>query len=431
MTTMRLFILLMTALTSAGAFAAEPFGRASIEGADGIVPGQQVHVVVDVFVPDFFTSPPQFPLFEVPDALVTLSGDRAQNLVQTIDGVQYSGIRKSYAVVAEKTGSFALPPIGIELGYSSNGNAMKAKVTVVLPSFEVAKAVTLTSTQFAARNLAITQSFDRDPVRLKVGDALVRTIVVFAEDTQAMLIPPIDVGNVAGLARYLKSPILLDGVERRGTGRSFETGSTRTETIVYTTSSDGRFSIPGVSYPWFDIDSHEVATATLPAATLVVAEAAVGERLAPSLEQETAPSQWMTKRLVAVILVGALDLAAAFFVWRRFPGIRATFNAFRERRRNSLRRSLHRLRIVVRTGTEEAVYRELQNWSKRLGFTTLSSWIDEQENPTLAAQVAILERQLFRSRDFDLDRAALASAIALPKARREGRRSVLPELNPS
>jgi len=431
MTTMRLFILLMTALTSAGAFAAEPFGGASIEGGDGIVPGQQVHVVVDVFAPDFFTSPPQFPLFEVPDALVTLSGDRAQNLVHTIDGVQYSGIRKSYAVVAEKTGSFALPPIEIELGYSSNGNAVKAKVTVVLPSFEVGKAVTRTATQFAARNLAITQSFDRDPARLKVGDALVRTIVVFAEDTQAMLMPSVDVGEAAGIVRYVKPPVLADGVERRGIGRSVDTGNTRTETVVYTTSTEGRFSIPAISYPWFDVDGRSFASATLPSVAVVVAGAAVGDRLAPTLDQESTPSAWKTEGLLAVILIGVVDLAAAVFVWRRFPAIRAGANAYRERRRNSPRRRLHRLRAVIQAEPEDAIYRELQEWSRRLGFRTIAAWIGEQQNPTLSSQITILERRLFRSHDAHIDRAALASAITLPSSGRKRFKSALPELNPS
>ncbi|MBY5748272.1 protein BatD [Rhizobium leguminosarum] len=428
---MRLLVLLIGLLACGPGFAAEPFARASIEGAEGIVPGQQVRVVVDVFAPDFFTSPPQFPLFDVPDALVTLSDDRAQNLVQTIDGVQYSGIRRSYAVVPEKAGYFQLPVIEIDLGYSSNGSPVKGMVKVTLPSFEVGASSHQSATPFAARGLTITQSFDRDPASLKVGDALVRTIVVFAEDTQAMLMPPVTLGDAAGLARYVKPPMLADGVGQRGIGRTVETGSTRTETVVYTTSSEGSFLLPPISYSWFDVDGHDSAAATLPAVKLVVAQAVTGERLPPTLGDKPAPSSGIKRSLLAVLLLGAIDIAVAFFVWRRFADVRAAMNAFRDLRRNTPRRRLRRLRTVIGVGPEDAIYQALQDWSRRLGFRTLSAWVVAQGNSRLAAQVAILERRLFRSRDMQLDRAALASAITLPRAGGRPPKRALPDLNPT
>ncbi|MGO8655503.1 hypothetical protein ACC771_07305, partial [Rhizobium ruizarguesonis] len=113
---------------------------------------------------------------------------------------------------------------------------------------------------FAARNLTVSQSFDGSPADLKAGDAVVRTIVIFAEDTQAMLIPPVDLGRAAGVAQYVKPPSLTDRVEQRGIGRSVETGSTRTETVVYTASAAGSFQAPAVSYQWFDLDAHAGAT---------------------------------------------------------------------------------------------------------------------------------------------------------------------------
>ncbi|NEJ82784.1 hypothetical protein GR268_40495 [Rhizobium leguminosarum] len=430
---MRLTAMLFWVLACGQATAAEPFGRAAIEGAEGIVPGQQVHVVVDVFAPDFFTSPPQFPLFEVPDALVTLSDDRARNLVQTIDGVQYSGIRRSYAVVPERAGSFPLPVIEIELGYSSNGSPVKAMVNVALPSFDVGASSHQSATPFAARGLTITQSFDRDPGSLKAGDALVRTIVVFAEETQAMLMPPVTLGDAAGLVRYVKPPVLADGVEQRGIGRTVETGSTRTETVVYTTSSEGSFSLPSISYTWFDVDGHANTSATLPAVALVVAQASAGERLPPKLDDDRPPFSDSGPRtsLLAVLLLGAVDLAAALLAWRRYPAIRAGLKQFRERRRNSPRRRLRRLRTILRVGPDPAIYRALQDWSLSLGFRSVCDWAEAQGNPRLSAQVAILERRLFRSRDAQLDRTVLASAIELPSVERKGSKRPLPDLNPT
>ncbi|NZD49681.1 BatD family protein [Rhizobium leguminosarum] len=428
---MRLPATLFWALACGQAIAAEPFGRAAIEEAEGIVPGQQVHVVVDIFAPDFFTSPPQYPLFEVPAALVTLSDDRGQNLVQTIADVQYSGIRRSYVIVPEKPGSFALPEIAIDLGYSANGSAIKAEVHVALPSFDVAAAPNQAASPFAARNLTVTQSFDRSPTTLKAGDAVIRTVVVFAEDTQAMLIPPVDLGRAAGVAQYLKPPSLTDGVEQRGIGRSVETGSTRTETVVYTVSAEGSFRAPAVSYQWFDLDAHAGTTATLPAVDIIVAKAPSTERIDPKFDP---PGEDEGKNAWPVVLLSCAAVLAGFaavVAWQRGSAIRAWVERRRMSRRNSPQRRLRRLRTIIRVGPDAAIYRALQDWSLSLGFRSVSDWAEAAGNPRLSAQVTILERRLFRSRDMQLDRGKFADAITLAATNEEqARKSALPALNP-
>ncbi|MFF0952586.1 BatD family protein [Rhizobium leguminosarum] len=428
---MRLPATLFWAFICGQAIAAEPFGRAAIDGAEGIVPGQQVHVVVDIFAPEFFTSPPQYPLFEVPAALVTLSDDRAQNLVQTIADVQYSGIRKSYVIVPEKPGSFVLPEIAVDLGYSANGSGIKAQVHVALPSFDVAAAPNQAAIPFAARNLTVSQSFDGSPAGLKAGDAVVRTIVIFAEDTQAMLIPPVDLGRAAGVAQYVKPPSLTDGVEQRGIGRSVEIGSTRTETVVYTASAEGSFQAPAVSYRWFDLDAHAGATATLPAVDIVVAKAPATERIDPKFDQPGEDEGKNAWPMVLLICAAMLACLAAVVAWQRGSAIRAWTERCRMSRRNSPRRRLRRLRTVIRVGPDPAIYRALQDWSGSLGFRSISDWAEAQRNPRLSAQVTILERRLFRSRDMQLDRGRFADAITLA-ATNKGRaqKSALPDLNP-
>jgi len=429
---MRLLAALMVFLTFGPPLGAEPFGQASIEDTGAIVPGQQVHVVVDVFAPEFFTSPPQYPLFEVADALVTLSNDRAQNLVQTIDGVQYSGIRRSYAVVPEQAGSFTLPEIAIEFGFSSRGTPVKTTVKVALPAFVVAVKARSAATSFAARNLTISQSFDRDPVSLKVGDALVRTIVVLAEDTQAMLIPPVQFGRGDKVTLYVKPPVLADGVELRGFGRSVETGSTRTQAVTYTVSEGGRFSLPSVSYPWFDIDGQALSIATLPAVDVVVAKAAATERIQPVIQEETkGANRLATGHWLLSLLLTALALAAFGLGWMHYAALQTWVRALRERYRNSLRERLRRVRSSIRHLDEPAIYRALEEWSSSLGYRSVSDWVKAQASPTLTTQVANLARRLFRSRDVELDRIALAAAIVPPDHERRIAKKALPPLNPT
>jgi hypothetical protein len=427
---MKAIWLLALLLIASPCLAAEPFARVRIDDDGKIVPGQQVHVIIEVFVPDFFTSPPQFPLFDIPNAVVTLPDERAQNLVQTIDGVEYSGIRRRYAVVPEIPGTFTLPSAAIELGYSRDGKPAKGEARLPLTSFRVGDlaGAARTSLAFAARGLTVSQSFDREPSTLKVGDALVRTIVVFAGDTQAMMIPAVDLRTADGLRQYIKPPRIEDGVQVDRLQ-----GSRRIETVVYTADKSGDFKIPAVSYSWFDLDGHAQRTSSLPATTVAVAAAIHSrERIDPHLQDEES-HRHSRSFVIAVVLVSLILLGALGWLTRR--AARRVFvwiSEYRRFRRNSRRAQLRRLKTVILVGNEPAIYSALQNWSRDLGYRSISEWVENQDSPRLRAQIGILERRLFRSRDMQFDRAVLADVVgnAAPPVAAVVK-SALPELNPT
>ncbi|WP_426233206.1 BatD family protein [Pararhizobium sp. DWP3-4] len=420
------------------AYAAEPFTRAAVEDKGRIVPGQQVRITVEIFVPDFFTSPPQFPLFDLPDAIVTLSGERAQNMVETIDGVQYSGIRRTYAVVPEAAGTFTLPPAVITLGYSQDGKPVSGQAVLQQVSFTVAGTPdgATPTLIFAARDLTISQSFDRDPSALTVGDAVVRTITLFAEDTQAMMIPAIPVLATKGFKQYSKSPQIADGVA--GEGRT--TGSTRTDTITYIAEAAGAFEIPAVSYPWFDIDTQANEVATLPATPVKVAPSVpAATELAPRLAQDHHGTQtWLSKRvvlLVAAAIVGLL--AAGYAMFRLLPRIGRKVLALRDVRRSSEPRKFKLLIGSIQSDNPVAIYRHLDDWVRSAGYGSIAVWVSAAADEGVSRQTGKLESELFGAeRDHPaFDRAAFTQAVLTwrKKARKPERTlpaSPLPELNP-
>ena len=420
-------LLMVWLLAPCAAFAAEPFARASVEGDGKIVPGQQVRVDVDVFVPNFFTSPPQFPLFDLPNALVTLPAERSQNVTQTIDGVQYSGIRKAYSIVPQDSGTFTLPEFDISLGYSVDGKPTAG--TVRMPSVSFTVAATDTSDQtpltIAASNLAIAQTFDHDAQSLKVGDALVRTITVSAEDTQAMLFPPVDVGLASGLHQYEKSPKIEDGI---AVGR--ESSSRRTQTVIYTADQDGSFVIPAVSYTWFDVASRETKVASLPPVAVTVSGAATETAIKPMLDTVVRETPHARRQKIALAILFVLAAGALVWILRRIlPTVVGTFREARQRRLASPRHQLLLLRRTIKSGSEAEIYAGLHHWSRRLGYRTIEDWI--RDGPLgLRQQVDILSRKLFRSGGETVDRQALAANVQLRTARASAKPSALPPLNP-
>ena len=110
---LRVLALTILLVVPTALWAADPIIRAQVVTQQPIVAGQQIQIQVDVLAPNFFLSPPQFPLFDLPNAVVTLSDARAQNMTETVDGETYAGIRRIYLVTPQLAGTFTLPPARI------------------------------------------------------------------------------------------------------------------------------------------------------------------------------------------------------------------------------------------------------------------------------------------------------------------------------
>src|SRR5580692_7536458 len=98
--------LLFFTLTGA---AQNPVVRARLEPAKNILVGQPVRLVVSVYVPNYFTGTPDFPEFEIENAIVVLPQDRPENSNTQIGGVTYAGITETYVIYPQQAGVFHLP----------------------------------------------------------------------------------------------------------------------------------------------------------------------------------------------------------------------------------------------------------------------------------------------------------------------------------
>jgi hypothetical protein len=359
---------------------------------------------------------------------VTLPDERASNFTETVDGVQYSGIRRAYAIIPQTAGSFAISDIEVDLGYSADGHPTKTTVKVPSVAFAVSAAAAHAAgtTPFVASGLTLEQSFDRDLRSLKVGDALVRTITISAGDTQAMAMPPVAAGTTEGLRQYTKAPRIEDGVSE---GR--DTISQRTETYVYTAEKSGSFVVPAIAYPWFDPTEHLAKTATLPSVQLVIADATSETAIRPTPDKAGRESPWIRRRKIAAGILAALAVLAVAYVARPVPSALARMVAqARLRRSASLGHRLRLLRQTIVTAPEKEVYQGLHDWSRSLGYRTLEAWAADGSGD-LERQVAALSEGLFGSGRKQLDRRALARNVVIRSRVSGHAASALPPLNPT
>ncbi|MGN7963453.1 BatD family protein [Brucella sp. 22210] len=368
------------------------------------MPGQQVHLVLNVLAPGFFTSPPQFPLFALPHALVTLPDERSQNVTDTINGVQFSGIQKRYSIIPQVSGSYSIPAIEISFDYLEDGNRKHTTVTSAPLSFSVGAAQQDGQPEFAAGSLELTQSFDRPPDKLQTGDALVRTLTITATDTVAITIPPVNVGASQGLDQYVKPATVTDNV---AAGR--QTASRRVETIVYTASKPGTFTLPAVSYRWFDVQSQQVQIATLPAATVTVAPNTAKSATSVEPADKNMPSRQVLWILALAVLMIAVVLAIAM---RYRARLSKHLHKWNERRRNSIGRQRRQTLRIIKTGDYPQINAALEAWTRRKGYASLEDWARAAGDTSLVAQVEILQRQLYgNSAPEEIDRRILARGV--------------------
>jgi hypothetical protein len=112
----------------------------------------------------------------------------------------------------------------------------------------------------------VSQSFDRLPEDLKVGDALEQEIRFEASDVMAMMLPAVEVQRQPGLAAY-PSPPELKNESNRG-----QLSARRIERINWVVEAEGSFRIPAREFFWWDTRNAQLQLLSLPETRFTVGE---------------------------------------------------------------------------------------------------------------------------------------------------------------
>ncbi|PWK68481.1 BatD family protein [Aminobacter sp. AP02] len=389
-----LAVLLFALVSVVPLHAAEPLIRVDILTPAPIVSGQQVQVQVDVLVPNFFMSAPQFPNFDIPNAVVTLPDVRAVNLVETIGGESFSGIRRLYFVTPQAPGDYVLPPATITFAYAAvPGQATKGSVTLPPAKFTVAGVPGAPAGNVAAATaLTVTQTVDPEPKGLKTGDTLVRTVTVSAQGMQAMMIPVPDFTAPDGVRIYPHDPVLSD---QEGSGK-------RVDRVTYAFEKPGSYVLPAVEVGWYDPASQKHATARAPEISVSVADvAAFKPAIAPPpAPEEPAPAKWKAwlKYWPWFVAVAVALAALAWLVTTALPRLHGWRHARRLEHEQSEPAYFQRLEEACRAGRLPEIYSALDSWSRRAGIAPVSMWLRQNGDEAAQQELARFESAIFAAK---------------------------------
>ncbi|MFG0379712.1 BatD family protein [Pseudomonas sp. zbq_18] len=227
----------------------------------------------------------------IPNARVEQLGD-PRTYETDVNGVRHGVIELRYAIFPQQSGELTIPaqvfsatPALRSSGQDYNPFGPRpGRLTRVrspqIPLQVKAKPASWPANEpwLPARALTLSEAWSPEPAAtLNIGDSLTRNLMLRAEGLSSAQLPPLPVQDVVGLRRYPDQPQLRNQTNDKGMAGS------REESEALVASQGGRISLPAVQLHWWNTETDQLETASLPARELQVAHN-------PSLDVETPTS---------------------------------------------------------------------------------------------------------------------------------------------
>lgn len=409
-----------------------------------VVVGQSVTLRIDVLAPNYMTSPPVLPDFQVRNAITRQL--QSINMSETHDGLTYAGVRFEFAIHPQEPGSYAVTDQKLTVKYAAEPPQTR-EATLSLPRIEfqsfIPDAAAKLNPFVAATKLTVEQTVQRSLDTLKIGDAITRTVTIKATGVPAMLLPPVVFAQATGLALYPAQPFLHDSTDSR-TG---VLSATRVDAATYILQSTGDFLLPGVVIHWWNLASEKIESVHLDAVTLHVIDNPLARRSpseAPSaLRRFNTFVDFVSSHWSMLVLVGAVMIALAWFFLRIVHALTAQYRWRRDAWLASEARSFMLLLAAACRRSTGKVYCALLNWLARFNPIgpnhTIAAFKMAANDHDLDRQIDAIETSLFSPQEQPHDWSVRKLVAALCKARRrllrqasrdDAARQLPPGLNP-
>jgi hypothetical protein len=377
--------------------APEPVVRTTIEPPRVMV-GQPATLRIEVLVPNYMTSPPELPDFQLRNAVTRQL--QSVNTSEQQNGIQYAGVRFEFGIYPLEAGSYAVTEHELTIRYAAEPPATRETV-VSLPRMEFAAFIPDAAAGLdpflTAASLTAEQTVQRSAEQLKVGDAVTRMITVRADGTPAMLLPPMSFPAIEGLAVYPAQPSLQD----RTVGRSDAMSGSRVDSATYVLEKPGDYVLPAVDVRWWNAGEGKIESAHIDAVALHVAASSA------SASSAVSSGRWSWNNIVDLIadhwLLGLIAVAVLALLGTLAPRLARTIARNHRQRREAWLQSepyfFDRLRHAARRGDARTIYFALLDWLQRFEPAaprhTVESFKATARDPALDLEIDALQAKLF------------------------------------
>ena len=221
------------------------------------------------------------------DAVIKKLGDDKDYEIRK-GGKQYEVTERRYAIFPQHSGEITIEPVVFQ---GQTGSASRFFIdpfgpqpkTIVSRSKPVTFNVKSIPESFSgtnwlpAHNLEIQEQWSASPLALKAGEPATRTLKIIANGLPASLLPDIQDNMPGSFKQYPDQPKLHETTDSSGV-----TG-VREEKIAVIPGAGGKYTLPEIRIPWWNMNTGKMDFAVLPARTISVQPAAA----TPAIEDKT------------------------------------------------------------------------------------------------------------------------------------------------
>lgn len=218
---------------------------------------------------------PQFTPLEMADTVIEMIGSPNQ-YERLVEGVRYGVYEMRYVIFPQRSGSLEIPDIMFrgEVTDGSSNFVFRNPNTRRVTAFIEGTTVDVMERPEASRNVnywlpasdvSIEESWSSDITDMRVGDTIERTLTLRAEGLDGAMLPAFSNDSVEDANLYAEPPAI---------SRTFVEGQivgTRVETSSIVPTAPGFITVPAVNVTWWDTDTSQLKSASIPETRLTVA----------------------------------------------------------------------------------------------------------------------------------------------------------------
>lgn len=350
---------------------------------------------------------------KVGNAIVTDLNDTTYQ--REVDGKLYQITEFNYGVFPQSSGELVIPSLHWTLNIANYriGRIEKRRVRTRETIVEVKPqpaTFPADATWLPAENIEISESWAREPNSFKVGEPITRTITLKATGLMSSQLPAFtnDDSDTGTVKFYPDQPVKND---IKGT---YNVVSERIETAAVVVNQGGEVTIPGVTVPWWDLQSNTLKYAKTPPTTVFVAGGDPSSSESGSDLPEFAPPSdnvipstqtgqsgvSTTLWQLATVLFAALWLAFMFMWWRERGGVRSSGESLTiSGRHTPEKKVLNQLRIACNGNALVDIRKKLLEWAQlhwsNKEITTLDDIAERIDDGELQQDIRALDSALY------------------------------------
>ncbi len=215
---------------------------------------QPFKITFTVLTATWYTEPLEFENLQIPNAFIIPFSQTRPGMFD-VNGKQYAGLQFYYIVFPYKPGSYTISPIKIIATTPPEGEAVAKKITIATkPEKFVVKPMPANYKLdwFVAKDVIITQRWNKPLHNLKTGDVIERTVIENAKGTLPQFIPELKPDTLNWASIYPQDANLQD------TRDDYDANGVRTQTFTYLLEKEGDFIMPAAIIKWWNPYSRKV-----------------------------------------------------------------------------------------------------------------------------------------------------------------------------